>query len=133
MTGALKSKKQTTTARVLIVDDEPDIVNIIQCHLESCKCEVITATNGVEGLEKAAKEKPDLILLDINMPTMNGLQMLERLKKHPELKDIPVIMSTVICEPQDIAVASSYGIADYITKPFELSELAGKITKVLNL
>lgn len=133
MVGSLKSKRQTTAVRILVVDDEPDIVNIIQCHLESCKCEVITAANGAEGLEKAAKEKPDLILLDINMPTMNGLQMLERLKKNQDLKDIPVIMSTVICEPQDIALASSYGIADYITKPFELAELAGKITKVLNV
>ncbi|MHC4634396.1 MAG: response regulator [Planctomycetota bacterium] len=96
MLGTLKSKKQVTPAKILIVDDEPDIVSIIQCHLECCKCEVITASNGEEGLEKAAEEKPDLILLDVNMPIMNGLQVLERLKEHPDLKGIPVIMVTII-------------------------------------
>ncbi|HDY86599.1 MAG TPA: response regulator [bacterium] len=133
MIGILRSKKQATTAKVLIVDDEPDIVNIIKCHLECCKCEVVTAANGKEGLEKAAKEKPDLILLDVNMPTMNGLQMLERLREDPNLKDIPVIMVTVVCEPQNIAVASSYSVADYISKPFELNELAEKVAKALNI
>ncbi|MFC1677326.1 two-component system response regulator [Planctomycetota bacterium] len=133
MIEILKSKKRATTAKVLIVDDEPDIVNIIKCHLECCKCEVVTAANGVEGLEKAAKEEPDLILLDVNMPTMNGLQMLERLREEPNLKDIPVIMVTVVCEPQNIAVASSYGVADYISKPFELNELAEKVAKALRL
>ncbi|MHC4194718.1 MAG: response regulator, partial [Planctomycetota bacterium] len=71
------------------------------------------------------------ILLDVNMPIMNGLQVLERLKEHPDLKGIPVIMVTVICEPWDIAAASSYGIADYITKPFEITELTEKVAKVL--
>ena len=133
MIGILKSKKEVTPAKILIVDDEPDIVNIVQCHLECCKCEVSTAANGEEGLKKAAEEKPDLILLDINMPVMNGLQMLERLKEHSDLKNIPVIMITVICEPWDIAAASSYDIADYITKPFELVELTEKVTKVLKI
>ncbi len=133
MIGKLKSKKQVTPAKILIVDDEPDIVNIIQCHLECCKCEVITASNGKEGLEKAAEEKPDLILLDINMPTMDGFQVLERLKEYPDLKDMPVIMITVICEPWDIAAASSYDIADYITKPFDMTELTGKVAKALKI
>ena len=133
MIGILKSKKKVTPAKILIVDDEPDIVNIVQCHLECCKCEVFTAANGEEGLKKAAEEKPDLILLDINMPVMNGLQMLERLKEHSDLKDIPVIMITVICEPWDIAAASSYDIEDYITKPFELIELTEKVTNVLKI
>jgi len=133
MIRALKSKKQVTPAKILIVDDEPDIVNIIQCHLECCKCEIITATNGKEGLEKTAEQKPNLILLDVNMPIMNGLEMLERLKENADSKDIPVIMVTVICEPQDIATASSYGITDYINKPFELTELTQKITKALKL
>lgn len=133
MIGTLKSKKQATPIKILIVDDEPDIVNIAQCHLKCCKCEVVTAANGKEGLEKAEKEKPDLILLDVNMPVMNGHQMLERLKEHSDLKDIPVIMVTVICEPLDIAAALSYGIADYITKPFEMSELTEKITAALKI
>lgn len=133
MIGTLKTKKKVTPVKILIVDDEPDIVNIIQSHLKCCKCEVVTAANGKEGLEKAAQEKPDLILLDFNMPIMNGFQMLERLKEHSDMKDIPVIMVTVICDPMHIAAASSYGIADYITKPFEMTELTEKIAGALKI
>ena len=131
MLELFKSKKKTGQARILVVDDEPDIVDTIQYRLEWCHCEVITAANGKEGLEKAANERPDLILLDTNMPVMNGHEMLKHLREHPDLKDIPVIMVTVICEPKDIAIASSYGIADYVTKPFDFAELMEKIAKTL--
>ena len=76
-------------------------------------------------------EKPDLILLDTDMPVMNGHEMLERIRKHPDLKDTPVIMCTALCEAQDIARALSYGIADYVTKPFDFTELIEKITNTL--
>ncbi|GAG57395.1 unnamed protein product, partial [marine sediment metagenome] len=93
--------------------------------------EVITAANGKEGLEKAISERPDLILLDITMPVMNGHEMLERLRNHSDLKDTPVIMFTSLCEAQDIATASSYDIADYVTKPFDFTELMEKIASAL--
>jgi len=131
MLGLFKSKKKTDRARILVVDDEPDLVSTIQCRLEWCKCEVITAANGREGLDKAAQEKPDLILLDTNMPVMNGHEMLDCLRKHPDLKNIPVIMCTALCEATDIATASSYGVADYITKPLDVTQLMGKITAIL--
>ena len=131
MLELFKSKKKIGQAKILIVDDEPDIVDTIQCRLEWCNCEVITAVNGREGLEKAANDRPDLILLDTNMPVMNGHEMLKHLRGNSDLKDIPVIMVTVICEPKDIATASSYGIADYVTKPFDFAELMEKIAKTL--
>jgi len=131
MLGLFKSKKKTDRARILVVDDEPDLVSTIQCRLEWCKCEVITAANGREGLEKAAQEKPDLILLDTNMPVMNGHEVLDCLRKHPDLKSIPVIMCTALCEAKDISTASSYGVADYITKPLDVTDLMGKITAIL--
>lgn len=131
MLELFKSKKKTGQAKILVVDDEPDLVSTIQCRLEWCNCEVITAANGREGLEKAANERPDLILLDTNMPVMNGHEMLKHLRGNSDLKDIPVIMVTVICEPQDIATASSYGIADYVTKPFDFAELMEKVAKTL--
>ena len=121
MLGLFKSKKKSIRARILVVDDEPDLVSTIQCRLKWCRCEVITAANGKEGLEKAISERPDLILLDINMPVMSGREMLERLRNHPDLKDTPVIMLTALCEAQDIAAVSSYGISDYITKPFDFT------------
>jgi len=131
MLGLFKSKNKTDRARILVVDDEPDLVSAIQCRLQWYHCEVITAANGKEGLEKALNEKPDLILLDTNMPVMNGHEMLERLRKHPDLKNMPVIMVSVLCEPQDIATVFSYGIADYVTKPFDFTELMEKIANTL--
>ena len=131
MLGLPKSKKKTIPAKILVIDDEPDLVSTIQCRLEWCKFEVVTAGNGQEGLGKAANEKPDLILLDINMPGMNGHEVLDRLRNCPDLRDIPVIMCTALCEAEDIAKASSYGVADYIAKPFDFSELVEKISNVL--
>jgi len=129
--GLFKSKRKTNAARILVVDDEPDLISTIQCRLEWCHYNVVTAANGKEGLEKAISEKPDLVLLDTNMPVMNGHEMLAQLRKHPDLKDIPVIMVTAFCEQQDIATASSYGIADYVTKPFDFPDLMAKIANTL--
>ena len=131
MFGLFKSKKNTAQARILIVDDEPDLVSTIRRHLEWCRYDVATAANGKEALEKAMDNKPDLILLDTGMPVMNGREMLERLRVHPDLKDIPVIMVTTYCEADDIAAVSSYGIADFVAKPFDFTELVEKITNAL--
>jgi CheY-like chemotaxis protein len=126
-----KSKKKSERAKILVVDDEPDYLTTVQCRLEWCHYEVITATNGEEALEKAVSEKPDLILLDTNMPVMNGHEMLEHLRRHPSLKDVPVIMVTARCEAEDVAAASAYGIADYVAKPFDFTELMEKIANAL--
>jgi CheY-like chemotaxis protein len=131
MLNLFKSKQKTDRAKILLVDDEPDIVDTIQCRLEANNFDVVTASNGQEGLEKATDEKPDLILLDTNMPVMNGHEMLEHISKRPDLKGIPVIMCTALCEAHDIAAASAYGIADYVTKPFDYTDLIEKITGAL--
>ena len=128
MLSIFKSDKKTKQRKILIIDDEPDIVETMKCRLEFCKYKVVTADNGEEGLKKAASEKPDLILLDTNMPVLNGHQMLKRLRNDPELKNIPVIMCTALCESQDIATASAYGITDYVTKPFDYAQLIEKIS-----
>ena len=120
-----------TKKRILVVDDEPDLVSTIQYRLKFAQCTVVTACNGREGLEKAESEHPDLILLDTNMPEMSGHEMLKQLRAKPELKHIPVIMVTAISEPQDIAAASAHGISDYVTKPFDFSELMEKVQHAL--
>lgn len=131
MFGLTSTKKKTDTAKILIVDDEPDCISIIQCRLEWCHYKVITATNGKEGLEKASQEKPDLILLDTNMPEMNGHEMLARLRKDNTLKNVPVIMVTALCDAKDVNKASSFGISDYVTKPVDFAKLTEKISKIL--
>jgi DNA-binding response OmpR family regulator len=126
-----RAKGKNAQVRILLVDDEPDLLDTIQCRLEANNFDVVTASNGQEGLERAAETKPDLILLDTNMPVLNGHEMLERIRKNPATRDIPVIMCTALCEARDIAAASAYGIADYVTKPFDFTELIEKITIAL--
>ena len=131
--GLFKKKKQATTQpKILVVDDELDLVSTVAYRLKFAHYEVVTAGNGQEALAKAAEEKPDLILLDTNMPVMNGHEMLKRLRSDPDLKHIPVIMLTARAAPEDIAAASAYGIADYVTKPFEITELIEKVRTALN-
>ena len=131
MLGLFKAKKKSRHIKVLVIDDEPDLVSTIECRLQYSDCDVVTACNGKEGLEKASAELPDIILLDTNMPVMNGHETLEHLKKHPDLKNIPVIMCTAVCEAQDIAKASSYGVAEYVTKPFDFTDLMEKINRAV--
>lgn len=131
MLKMFKKKKDAEQAKILIIDDEEDLVSTVQYRLKFSNCTVVTACNGQEGLEKAAAEKPDLILLDTSMPVMNGHDVLKQLRANAELKHIPVIMLTAISSPQDIAAASSYGITDYVTKPFDFTELMGKVESAL--
>jgi len=131
MSRFFTSKKRSSPVKILVVDDEPDCISIIQCRLEWCHYKVITATNGKDGLEKAANEKPDLVLLDTDMPVMNGHEMLERMRKDPVLKDTPVIMVTALCEAQDVVKASSFGISDYIAKPVDFAKLVERISNTL--
>lgn len=131
MLGLFKGKKKTTQVKILIVDDEPDLVSTVEYRLKFANCDVVTASNGQEGLERAAAEKPDLILLDTNMPVMDGHQMLERLRADSRLRQIPVIMLTARAEPRDIAAASDRGVADYVTKPFDFAHLMDKINAVV--
>lgn len=127
----LWSKKKSEKAKILVIDDEPNIVQTLQDRLEMNDYNVITACNGREGLDKAVSEKPDIILLDVIMPIMDGHEMLEHLRKTDEGKDISVIMLTARSQNQDIARANVCGIEDYIVKPFDLSELLEKIETIL--
>lgn len=131
MLDFLGLKKKTEKTKILVVDDEPNIVQTLQDRLEMNEYIVSTAGNGREGLKKAQQEKPDVILLDVIMPVMDGHEMLEVLRKQPDCNDISVIMLTARSQTQDIARANACGIDDYIVKPFDLSELLEKIETVL--
>jgi len=131
MMGLFRKSKKTRPVKILLVDDEPDLVCTVEYRLQFANYEVVTATNGHEGLQRAVEEKPDLILLDTNMPGMNGHEMLDHLRADPALKHIPVIMLTARAEPQDIAAASARGVSNYITKPFDFAHVIEEIQKVL--
>jgi CheY-like chemotaxis protein len=131
MLGLFKGRKKASQVRILVVDDEPDLVSTVEYRLRFANCSVVTAASGQEGLQRAAAEKPDLILLDTNMPGMNGHETLECLRADPALRHIPVIMVTARCEPEDIAAASVRGVVDYVTKPFDFAQLLDKIHAAL--
>jgi len=129
--GLFKPKQDSRRTRILVVDDAPEMVDALKYRLESYEYDVISAADGKDGLAEALSEKPDLVLLDIGMPVMDGYKMLAHLREHPELKDIPVIMVTAHFEAHEIATASSYGIADYVVKPFHHKDLMDRIADVL--
>ena len=130
MLNLFKTKNKTAT--ILVVDDEPDLVITIKNRLEWNKFKVETAANGRQGLEKAVSVRPDLILLDCNMPVMSGLDMLQLLRQNKKLKKIPVIMLTAVSENYDIDTARLLEVAGYITKPFNFTELLDKISDILD-
>ena len=124
-------KKKTDKTKILVVDDEPNIVQTLQDRLEMNEYIVVTANNGKEGLNVALKENPDIILLDVIMPIMDGHEMLEALRRNPDGKDIAVIMLTARNQTNDIERANVCGIEDYIVKPFDLSKLLEKIESIV--
>jgi DNA-binding response OmpR family regulator len=117
--------------RIMIVDDERDLVETLTYRLEASGYTVLTAHDGEEGLEKAREEKPDLILLDVMMPKMDGYHVCRLLKFDEELKDIPIIMLTARGQEQDRKTGTDSGANDYVTKPFESSDLLKKIKEYL--
>jgi two-component system alkaline phosphatase synthesis response regulator PhoP len=123
--------KKTCKTRILVVDDEPNIVQTLKDRLEMNEYTVFTAGNGQECLNVAKEQSPDLILLDVIMPIMDGHETLENLRQQDWGKDISVIMLTARSQAQDIARAKACEIEDYIIKPFDLSELLEKIESIL--
>jgi len=103
-------------SKILIVEDEPDVLQIFSDMLGQEKFEVIKAKNGAEGLEVALELKPDLILLDISMPVMDGIAMLKEIKINDALKNIPVIVLTNYSDTQKIAEAMENGAYGYLIK-----------------
>lgn len=117
--------------KILIVDDEKNLTEILALRLETNGYEVIIAYNGRDGLEKTEKENPDLILLDIMMPDMDGIDVLRRLKNNPKAGHIPVIMLTCKGESSSLLKAENLGATDYFIKPFESEELLRAIKKYI--
>jgi len=118
--------------KILIVDDDENIIQTLKMRLEVNGYKVFTASDGVEGLERAKEAEPDLILLNIMMPRLNGIMTTLRLKGIGQTKSIPIIIMTGIKEREEMILARHVGAADYITKPFDSAELLKKIEKLLS-
>ena len=116
--------------KVLVCDDERHIVRLIQVNLERQGYEVVTAFDGKEGLEKIRAEKPNLVVLDVMMPYMDGFEVLKTLRKEPETENLPVIMLTAKAQDKDVFEGYHYGADMYLTKPFNPMELVTFVKRI---
>ncbi|MEK7448003.1 MAG: response regulator transcription factor [Planctomycetota bacterium] len=116
---------------ILVIDDEKDLIKLIDHHLSKEGYLVIGAKNGAEGLDIALKHKPDLILLDIMLPKMDGWDVCKKLKSRPETAPVPVIMLTARAQETDKVLGLELGADDYITKPFSPRELVARVKAVM--
>jgi two-component system phosphate regulon response regulator PhoB len=117
--------------RILVVDDEPDIVALVAYHLAKAGYRVGTAASGAEAMAAALHERPSLIVLDLMLPGMSGLEVLEQLRAQPATKDIAVLMLTARKDEPDRIRGLSLGADDYLTKPFSPQELVLRVRAIL--
>jgi two-component system, cell cycle response regulator len=121
------------TTKILTVDDSRTIRLIVTRAFKSYDCVIVEGANGEQGLQVAAREKPDLIILDVTMPVMDGVTMLTRLKADPELKGIPVIMLTAESGRDNVLQIARIGVRDYLVKPFKEEILIEKVSRIVPL
>lgn len=118
--------------KILAVDDERHIVRLVEVNLQRAGYEVVTAFDGKEALEKVKSEKPDLVVLDVMMPFMDGFEVLRNLKANPETAEIPVIMLTAKAQDADVFRGWQSGVDCYLTKPFNPMELLTFVKRIFD-
>lgn len=116
--------------KILAVDDEKHIVRLVQINLQKEGYDVVTASNGQEALERVAEDKPELIIMDVMMPEMDGFSALEKLKGDPATADIPIIMLTAKAQDADVFQGWKSGADLYLTKPFNPHELLTFVKRI---
>jgi diguanylate cyclase (GGDEF)-like protein len=119
------------TERILVVDDDPDIARFIEVNLRTQGYEVDTASDGVEALERAAAQRPDLALIDVMMPRMDGFEVVERLRANPRTSNMSIILLTAKALTADKVMGITKGADDYIIKPFDPIELMARVKGTL--
>jgi len=118
-------------ATILVVEDEPDVRRMVQLVMERAGHTVRLAADGESALADLAAHRPDVMLLDVSMPTLNGFEVLDRLKADPIMASLPVVMLTAKTDFESVSRGWKAGVANYLTKPFDPAELAQVITEVL--
>jgi DNA-binding response OmpR family regulator len=117
--------------RILVAEDEPSIVLSLEFLLTEAGYEVFTAVNGADALQLAEQHKPDLLVLDIMLPVVNGFEVCRTVRSNPALSDMPILMLTARGREQEIARGLALGANAYVTKPFGTRELMSKIRELL--
>lgn len=117
---------------VLLVDDDPVILKLLQVNFEMEGYHVVTANDGVEGLAKCHETNPSIVLCDIMMPNMDGLEVTRRLKGDPATKEIPIVLLSAKAQAGDVQAGLDAGADEYLTKPFDPLELLDRVADILN-
>lgn len=116
----------------MVVDDEPDILRLVSFSLRRNGFEVVEASDGVSALTLAEEEQPDLILMDVMMPVLNGYEASKKLKENPKTERIPIVMLSAKSQQAEVAAGLESGATEYICKPFTPSELVAQVTKYVD-
>ena len=117
--------------RVLVVDDDPVIVRLLEVNFEMEGFQVVTAVDGQDGVDKAKSEQPDVVVSDVMMPKLNGLELTAALKADDSTKHIPIVLLSAKAQVDDVRAGLDAGADDYVTKPFEPLDLIDRVTKLL--
>jgi DNA-binding response OmpR family regulator len=123
----MAEEQSPSKRKVLVIDDEPGIIDIVAANLEGDDFDVLSASDGKAGLEALRSEKPELVVLDVMMPEMDGWEVLRHIEEDPETAGIPVIMLTAKAADEDYIHGLEEGAVEYITKPFYPQELVNRI------
>ena len=120
-----------SSAVVLVVEDDPVILRLLEVNFELEGFEVLSAHDGAEGIEMARDQRPDLVISDIMMPNLSGIELVEQLKGDAETASIPIILLSAKAQSADVKAGMEAGADDYITKPFEPLELVDRVQALL--
>ncbi len=118
-------------SRILVIDDDPSIVELVKVNLELLGHQVSVASDGIKGLALAQQNRPDMIILDVMMPDLDGFTVCQRLRHNPQTNPIPVLMLTALGMTQDKVTGFDSGADDYLVKPFEIPELQVRVRALL--
>ena len=116
---------------ILVVDDSPSVRQLVQLTFEMEGYRVITADDGVAGLERARADRPSLVVLDVMMPRMDGFDVARALKSDPATAAMPIVMLTAKAQAADVSAGGASGVDDYVTKPFDPEELLARVERLL--
>ena len=118
-------------AKILLVDDHPDVVRLLEMILQRDGYTLLKAYDGVQALEQVRAERPDVVILDVVMPELDGIRVLNRIKTDPELRDTIVVMLTAKDHPEDVTLGLDVGTDFYLCKPFRPAEVSSLVRRIL--
>jgi CheY-like chemotaxis protein len=118
---------------IVVADDDPDILSLVELRLRLLGCVVVTAVDGIAALEAITSMTPDLAVLDILMPGLDGLEVVDRVRENPETHGVPIILLSASAQEADVARGLAHGANAYVKKPFQAHELTAAVDKILVL